>query len=128
MRALLAINQHLNIQCHYGGCGHTARWTAVEALERLGPDATMADAKRRLSCAVCGAKGAWGHLWVYPCTLDAAAWSAREKAARGVVRGLGTPAEELEATLASLRQSLGDQELGGDGPVQWPVERPTKGL
>jgi len=127
MRALLAINQHLNIWCSYGDCRHQARWSAVEAVERLGPDTTFEQARRRLVCTACGGRGRWGHLSVFPCTLDASAWDARERAARGYVRGDGTPEEELEQTLAGLRKSLGGKELGGGGPVQWPVDGPSKG-
>jgi hypothetical protein len=124
MRDLLAINQHLVISCSYGGCTHKARWTAVEACERLGPDCTVIDATRRLRCAACGGRGKWGHLSVHACTLDEAAWSAREAAVRGVIRGAAaTPEAELEERLASLRKLVGrGNSLGGDGPVQWPVD------
>jgi len=129
MRDLLAINQHLNIWCSYGDCRRKVRWSAVQACERLGPDTTTQQAIKRLVCA-CGGRGKWGHLTVFPCTLDLSAWQAREACARGILRGqCATPEEELEMELACLRRLVGKgNELGGDGPVQWPVERASTGL
>lgn len=126
LRALLDENIHLNIWCAYGDCRAKARWTAAEACERLGPETPIEGAVRRLRCSACGASGKWGHLSVFPCTLDQQAAQARERASRGYFRTT-SPDEELEAELASLRRLLGGQTLGGDGPVQWPLDGPSKG-
>lgn len=39
------------------GCGHEATWTARQAIDRLGADATPADIRRRLKCKDCGQAG-----------------------------------------------------------------------
>ncbi len=50
----------LKIACD--GCGHQATWTAHQAFERLGPDATPFDIRRRL---ICGAGGRAGRAKVW---------------------------------------------------------------
>lgn len=38
-------------------CAHEATWTSAQALQRLGPDATPMDCRRRLRCSACGVTG-----------------------------------------------------------------------
>jgi len=119
MAALLLINQHLDVECHMGGCGHRRRFSAVDAVTLLGPAQPFETAKFRFRCSRCGAHGRDGHISARPCTLDWSAWTARQDAAAGKWRRV-SPQADLEENLASLRQLLGDRELGGDGPVAWP--------
>lgn len=44
-------------------CGHEASWTSAQAKQRVGPDATPMDCRRRLVCASCGAKGR-ARVWI----------------------------------------------------------------
>lgn len=46
-----------------GGCGREATWTARQALDRLGGDATPADLRRRLVCSGCGKSGG-ARVWI----------------------------------------------------------------
>jgi ribosomal protein S27AE len=123
VRDLLSSNQHLNIWCAAPGCRHKVRWTAVQACERLGPETPIAEARRRLRCGRCGARGRDGHLDAHPCTLDAAAAFARQQHAAAAARGEDLP-WPLDETLAHLQglifEAEGDLVLGGDGPVDWP--------
>lgn len=80
--SLLVTGQHLEIWCCNTDCGHQARWTAAEAVQRLGADCTFAEAQRRLSCARCGARGCEKWIRCRPCVLDfyaevKAQWAAR---------------------------------------------------
>jgi len=52
-----AIGQGLEIWCCQHGCQRMSYWTAEEAVSRLGPQTTIEEAQRRLSCVACGAKG-----------------------------------------------------------------------
>jgi hypothetical protein len=124
MKGLLEQNIHLVIECAFPECRHRVRWRAVEAVERLGPDCTIEQAKRRLKCGRCGRLGRDKWLSVHPCTLDQGAASARWQHARGLESG-NPVAWDLEESLAMYRQLLGGGELGGDGPVQWPVDGPS---
>lgn len=124
MRDLLAINQHLNLTCHYPTCQREVRWTCVEAVERLGPDFPMERVRFRLRCSACGARGRDGFVSAKPCTLDQGAWWAREKHAQAAARGETLP-WSLEGSLAMTQKLLGGREMGGDGPVQWPVDGPS---
>jgi hypothetical protein len=121
---LLKINQHLVIYCNAPTCRRRIRWPAAEAVERLGFSTTFAQAVGKLRCAICGRRGAFGAgpIEVRPCSLDQSAWWAREKLAGG-----RSSEAHLQASLAMYRKLLGGEELGGDGPVQWPVEGSSNG-
>lgn len=118
---LLAINQHLVVSCCWPECRRSRRLAAVEAVQLLGPGLPIAQAARRLRCSACGARGREKLIEVRPCTLDAAAASARQAHAKDP-----PPAWPLEDYLASLRGLLAGGELGGDGPVQAPVDGASK--
>lgn len=42
----------LKIRCE--GCGHGADWPQRLAFQRIGPDATPSEVRRRLRCSQCG--------------------------------------------------------------------------
>ena len=45
----------LTITCH--ACGRSVTWAPLAASRRLGGDCTVREARRRLHCAACGARG-----------------------------------------------------------------------
>lgn len=49
------LTKPLTITCH--GCGHNTTWPPREAARRLGGDCMVTDARRRLRCSACGARG-----------------------------------------------------------------------
>ena len=55
LRRVMGAAATLKIGCE--ACGHMTAWTATQAFERLGPDATPFEARRRLSCGACGRAG-----------------------------------------------------------------------
>lgn len=67
---LLAEELHLVVNCH--GCHREIRLTPTEAIELLGPDCTMLDARDRLRCSWCGAAGR-SRIDARPCTQDMSA-------------------------------------------------------
>ncbi len=116
---LLAINQHLAIWCNNPDCWHQERWSAVRAVETFGASSEFASLAGRLRCSKCGRRGL-GAVTVRACDLDATAWSYREKIARH------PGSFDFEGSMVRLMAAAGG-ELGGDGPVQWPPERPSMG-
>ncbi|MDZ4372665.1 MAG: hypothetical protein U1C74_14740 [Phenylobacterium sp.] len=127
LRDLLTINQHIYVQCHRPGCERRVRLGAAQACETIGPDVPVPGLGRRLRCGTCGARGRDGLITTWPCTLDWSAHTTREQWASAARNGDPVP-WDLEEELATLRQLLGDHgELGGDGPVQWPVDGRSKG-
>ncbi|MFN4177362.1 hypothetical protein [Phenylobacterium sp.] len=117
---LLLINQHLVVTCCRPTCRREVRLSAARAVDLLGPATPIGEAKRRLRCEACGARGRRKEIDVRPCTLDLSAWQAREAAASAAARG-ERPRYDLDAYLATLARLAGG-DLGGDGPVQWPVK------
>lgn len=110
---LLTINQHLDIWCQHPGCHRHLRWKAVEAVQRLGRDTPFDTLRDRMRCSACGVRG---RQWidVRPCTLDESAWSARERIARD------PGSFNFEQSIELLTRLAGG-DLGGDGPIQWPL-------
>lgn len=49
------LERPLTIAC--STCGHRVVWTVAEARQRLGGDCMVTDARRRLWCSQCGARG-----------------------------------------------------------------------
>lgn len=119
---LLKINQHLIVACYRHGCRHEVRLSAVEAVTLLGAEATLAAAARRLVCRRCGARGRRKEVGAWPCSLDQAAWDAREERRRGVRNG-EDGGRDLDGYLATLAK-LARGRLGGDGPVGAADEAP----
>lgn len=118
---LLAINQHADIECHWHACRRQARWTARQAVQRLGFDTTWPRAAKRLRCHACGALGRERQVSIRPCTLDLAAWEVRRKYGTVAATGDAYAAERLAEELFTLTKLLGSRgDLGGDGPQAWP--------
>jgi hypothetical protein len=57
----MAPSATLKIACE--GCGRRSTWTRAQAVAKLGPDATPADIRRRLSCSACGSGGRT-RIWI----------------------------------------------------------------
>jgi putative SOS response-associated peptidase YedK len=70
---------HVTLTCN--ACHRTVRLTPTEAMELLGPDCTMMEARDRLRCSWCGAAGR-SVIDVRPCTLDISAKRVLEDARR----------------------------------------------
>jgi hypothetical protein len=49
------LKRPLVIRCH--ACGHGVTWSKEAAVRRLGGVCTVIDARRRLCCSRCGARG-----------------------------------------------------------------------
>lgn len=47
-------NDTLKIRCEV--CHHTAVWSRIDAFERLGPDASPYEVRRKLRCSECSTK------------------------------------------------------------------------
>ena len=116
---LLRINRHLYVAC---SCGRQVRLSAAEAVRRFGLTTPFDGLRRRLVCSGCGRHGRHGFITAWPCSLDLAAWQARETHAEAVARGDRDEAERYGPhVLERLQRLLGeDGALGGDGPVPWP--------
>jgi hypothetical protein len=54
----------LKIACE--GCRHQTAWPRALAMEKLGPDATPADIRGRLRCAICGKADQARRQWADP--------------------------------------------------------------
>jgi putative SOS response-associated peptidase YedK len=67
---LLEEELHLVVSCH--GCHREIRLTPTEAIDLLGPDCTMLEARDRLRCSWCGAAGR-SQIDARPCTQDMSA-------------------------------------------------------
>lgn len=124
---LLQTNTHLIVTCCRPGCRREERLSAARACELLGLETAFEGLERRLRCSRCGARGRDGFIIVRPCSLDQSAWAARQRAASAEQAGAGL-GWDLEGYLATLRRLVPGGDLGGDGPVQWPVERSSKEL
>jgi hypothetical protein len=59
LRRSMTPSATLKIACE--GCGRNAVWTQAEAFQRLGPDSTPADIRRRLACRACGGQA---RVWI----------------------------------------------------------------
>ncbi|HEY1926606.1 MAG TPA: SOS response-associated peptidase family protein [Caulobacteraceae bacterium] len=70
---------HLVVNCH--GCHREIRLTPTEAVDLLGPDCTMLEARDRLRCSWCGAGGR-SRIDVRPCSQDMSAKRHLEAARR----------------------------------------------
>ncbi len=58
---MMANGGTLKIECE--ACQHRATWTQDEPFQRLGPDATPYEVRRRLICGGCGSAG-WMRVWI----------------------------------------------------------------
>ena len=67
---LLEEDLHLVVSCH--GCHREIRLTPTEAIDLLGPDCTLLEARDRLRCSWCGAGGRT-RIDARPCTQDMSA-------------------------------------------------------
>jgi hypothetical protein len=53
LHRMLRGGRTLDLTC--GACGHSVRWGPGIAFQRLGPDATPFEVRRKLVCSRCGA-------------------------------------------------------------------------
>jgi putative SOS response-associated peptidase YedK len=77
LQDLVSEELHVNIECSF--CHRKVRLTPTEAVEWLGPDCTMMEARDRLRCSWCGSGGRTV-ISVRPCTLDISAKRVLEDA------------------------------------------------
>jgi hypothetical protein len=118
---LLKINQHAEIECHWHACRRQVRWSALQAVQRLGLDTTWPQAAKRLRCHACGALGRERQVSIRPCTLDLSAWNVRQKYDALAAAGDALAAAHLADELFTLTKLLGGRgDLGGDGPRARP--------
>lgn len=108
MQTLQDEEVHLVVSCNQ--CWRTVRLSPTEAIDLLGSDCTMVEARDRLRCSWCGARG--HHIDARPCSEDVAA----------------------KRTLESIRRTVNDWKHDGywsrsleEAEATWEKRRPKDG-